>query len=397
MALTTRQVSTLKDGNHSDGDGLYLRVRNQGRARSWVFRWKQAGKVRELGLGSVDLRPLKEARELVLSLRKAIRDGHDPATILHPVEERRIPTFQELAQDTIEALRPGWRNAKHCDQWANTLRDYAYPVIGKLLPANITVDHILAILSPIWSTKTETATRLRQRIETVLDRAAVLGYRDRDRVNPASWKSNLEHLLPKAKKVAKRQHFAAVPYDDLPALMSKLREKRTAGALALRLIALTACRSGEIRGLQWSEIDLQAKTLTIPAERTKTGKPHTIPLSCEAVKILETAAALWGTDGIVFRGQRRGRQLWDVSVSKELHQHAPDATVHGLRSSFRDWAADRTHHSREVIEQCLSHAIGNVEGAYRRTDLLQKRRAVMDDWARFLGQKGKVIKLPAKR
>lgn len=392
MALTTRQVNTLPEGNHSDGNGLYLRVRYGGKSRAWVFRWKQAGKVRELGLGSTDIRTLKEARDLTLELRKAIRDGINPSTLLHPEPERQRLTFQEMAVDTIEALRPGWRNAKHASQWENTLRDYAYPVIGKLEPAEVTVDHVLKILSPLWSTKTETATRLRQRIEAVLDRAAVLGYRDRTLVNPATWKGHLEHLLPKARKVTKRQHFAAIPYTALPEVMSRLREMHTAGALALRMVALTACRSGEIRGLLWTEVDLPARTLTIPGSRSKTGKAHTVPLCREARDILQIAAEQWDTSGIVFPG-RKGQALSDVALSKLLHQPAPEATVHGLRSSFRDWAADQTPHSREVIEQCLAHAIGGVEGAYRRSDLLEKRRRVMEDWGRFLGVRGTVIPL----
>lgn len=396
MALTARQVDTAKDGSHSDGNGLYLRVRNNGVARSWVFRWKKAGKVRELGLGSAALRSLKEARALAQDLRKAIRDGVDPASLLHPeAGSESIPAFRDLAGQTIEALRPGWRNAKHAAQWEMTLREYAFPVLGDMLPADITVDHVIKVLSPLWATKTETATRLRQRIEAVLDRAAVLGFRDRDRVNPASWKGNLEHLLPKASKVTQRQHFAAVPYADAPAIMAALRQRDTLSALCLRLIALTACRSGEIRELQWGEVDMAAKTLTIPPERTKTRRAHTVPMPSEGMKILATLGQL-GRSGLVF-SSAKGLSLSDVAVSKELHRHAPGATVHGWRSTFRDWAGDKTHHSREIIEQCLAHAVGGVEGAYRRGDALEKRRAVMNDWAAYLGGSGGARVIPLLR
>ncbi len=382
MALTARAVTAARDGSHSDGNGLYLRVRNGGRTRFWVFRWSKGGRVRELGLGGADVVSLKDARQIVLDLRKAVRDGIDPATVLHPEEEKAIPTFRALAGDTIEALRPAWRNAKHAQQWENTLAEYAGPVLGDKLPGDITVEDVLRVLGPMWTTRTETATRLRQRIEAVLDRAAVLGYRDRALVNPASWKGNLEHLLPKARKVQNRRHFAAVPYPDLPEVMSRLRDRQTVSALCLRMIALTACRSGEIRGLLWEEIDMDARVLTIPGSRTKTDKPHTVPLAGEAIGILEHVAQA-RRDAVVFPGTK-GNALTDVAVSRELHLLVPDATVHGMRSSFRDWAADRTRHSREVVEQCLAHAIGGVEGAYRRTDLLEKRRAVMGDWGAFL-------------
>ena len=391
MAINARQVQTLGNGNHLDDRGLYLRVR--GVSRAWVFRWKQGGKVRELGLGATSVRSLAEARDIARSLRKAIAEGTDPAKVLHPEPERKPKNFEALALDTIEDLRPGWKNTKHVQQWANTLRDYAYPVLGKMEPADITVEDVMRVLSPIWTSKTETATRLRQRIEAVLDRAAVLGYRDRHHVNPASWKGNLDALLPKARKVTQRQHFDALPYGEAPALLAHLRPLRSAGALCLRLIALTACRSGEIRGLQWGEVDLNAKALTIPANRTKTQKAHTVPLSTEAMSVIHLAGEQWGTDGTVFPNNQ-GQPLSDVAITKAMRTFHHSATVHGLRSTFRDWAGDKTHHSREVIEQCLAHAIGGVEGAYRRGDALAKRKTVMEDWARYLGERSKVVQLP---
>ncbi len=390
MTLTARAVTTAKDGSFSDGNGLYLRVRNGGSTRFWVFRWKIAGKVRELGLGGVSVVSLAQARDMAIELKRAVKSGDDPALVLHPEAACKTPAFAELAQETIEALRPGWRNVKHAAQWEMTLREYAFPTLGKMLPGDIGVEHVLRVLKPLWTTKTETATRLRQRIEAVLDRAAVLGYRDRERVNPASWKGNLEHLLAKPRAVRERTHFAAVPYRELPGVTAKLRDRQTMSAFCVRMIALTACRSGEIRGLRWEEIDTDAKAMTIPGSRTKTKKAHTVPLSAEAMQILEHCGQA-GRDGVVFPG-RKGQPMTDVAASKELHLFAPGATVHGLRSSFRDWAADQTRHSREVVEQCLAHAIGSVEGSYRRTDLLEKRRAVMNDWASYLAG-AKIVRL----
>ena len=394
MALSARAVPSLSEGNHLDGAGLYLRVR--GASRAWVYRWKVNGKHKELGLGATAIKTLAEARALARELRKAIAEGRDPALVLHPEAEKPPRTFQEIALETVKTLRPSWRNAKHAQQWENTLKNYAYPVIGAKTVATITVDDVLKVLSPIWSTKTETATRLRQRIEVILDRAAALGERDRDRINPASWKGNLEHLLPNAKKMQKREHFAALPYTEAPALMAQLRQMHTIGAHCLRLIVLTACRSGEIRGLQRDEIDLNNKTLTIPESRTKTRKPHTVPLTDEALQIIECMTA-YSISGTVFPN-RKGQPLTDVGITKVMRKFSVEATVHGLRSTFRDWAGDKTHHSREVIEQCLAHALGGVEGAYRRSDALEKRRTVMDDWAHYLdGTTSNVIALPMRK
>lgn len=393
--LTARKVETAGPGSYPDGGNLYLRVRSTG-SRAWVFRYVTNGKAREIGMGSLDVLTLAEARDKAESMRKAVAAGSDPVHVIRLPEERKPRTFQELAHETIESLRPGWRNAKHAQQWANTLRDYAFPAFGAKPVADVTVDDVLRVLSPIWTTKTETATRLRQRIEAVLDRAAALGDRDRGRINPATWKGNLEHLLPQARKVQRRVHFAALPYSQLPGLMAALRKKQTVGALCLRVIVLTACRSNEIRSLQWDEIDMTAKTLTIPPSRTKTGKAHTVPMSAEVVEIIERMAAL-GTEGTVFPNNK-GRPLSDVAVTKALRQFHPTATVHGMRSCFRDWAGDKTHHSRETIEACLAHALGSVEAAYRRGDALEKRRKIMDDWAWYLCEPQKnVVRLPSAR
>lgn len=390
--LTARKVETAKAGTYADGGNLYLRVRPSG-SRSWVFRYVTNGKPREIGMGSLSL---AEARDKAADMRKEVAAGRDPLHVIRPPEEKKPRTFQVVALETIEALRPGWRNPKHAQQWANTLRDYVFPVFGEKSVADVTVDDVLKVLSPIWTTKTETANRVRQRIEAVLDRAAVLGDRDRDRVNPATWKGNLEHLLPKPKQVQKREHFEAVPYAELPAIMAALRQKQSISALCLRVIVLTACRSNEIRGLQWAEVDRTAKTLTIPASRTKTKKEHVVPMSAEVAEIIDHMATL-GTSGTVFPNSQ-GKPLSDVAVTKTLRQFHETATVHGMRSAFRDWAGDKTHHARETIEACLAHALGSVEGAYRRGDALEKRRRVMTDWARYLSdQTDNVVRLPVAR
>lgn len=384
--LTARKVETAQEGSYSDGDNLFLRVRASG-SRAWVFRYVQDGKPREIGMGSLSL---ADARDKAEDMRKAVRNGTDPLHVIRPPEEVAKRTFKAVALETIEALRPGWKNAKHCQQWENTLRDYAYPVLGDMPVDSVTVTDVLKVLSPIWYTKTETATRLRQRIEAVLYRASAKG--ERDRFNPASWKGNLQHLLPPPRKVQEREHFAAVEYLELPAVMAVIRKQTSMSALCLRVIVLTACRSGEIRGMQWEEVNLENKVLTIPASRTKTQKEHVVPLADEVVEILSSLSEL-STSGSVFTA-RAGKPLSDVAISKALHLAAPGTTVHGMRSAFRDWAGDKTHHQREVIEQCLAHAVGGVEGAYRRGDALEKRRKVMNDWAAYLaGQRSNVVSL----
>ncbi|MBU2788926.1 integrase arm-type DNA-binding domain-containing protein [Acidithiobacillus sp. VAN18-1] len=388
--LTAKQIEHAKTGTHSDGGGLYLRVRASG-SKSWVFRAKVGGTVREYGLGSASTTSAKDARDKAAHARQAIADGLDPDAVLNPKPEKPSLTFEQVARDTIEAKAPEWRNFKHRQQWENTLLQYVFPIIGSKPVAQITVEDVLRVLKPLWIEKTETATRLRQRIEAVLDRAAVLGLRDRDRVNPASWRGNLEHLLPKPRKVAKREHFEAIPHSDLPRVMAGLRGEDTVTAACARFIALCACRSGEARGAQWSEVDLVGRVWTIPASRTKTGKPHTVPLAAEAMDILRGLAVL-GSTGLIFPPSRTTKNpISDVAVTKALRRYSEAGTIHGLRSSFRDWAAEQTHFPRETVEACLAHAIGSVEAAYRRTDLLERRREVMDAWARYLDEKKSVI------
>lgn len=394
--LSARRVATLGEGLHADGGNLYLRVRSTG-ARSWVFRFKDpaSGRVREIGLGPLRERSLNAARKLAEDMRRALAEGKDPAALVRPAcDEGEGPrTFADCARELIEAKRPGWRNPKHAQQWANTLRDYAFPVIGHKAPADVTLADIKAILLPLWATKTETATRLRQRIEAVLDYAAVHGLCDNAR-NPARWRGVLDKVLPPPRKVTAREHHAAAPYQDVPRIMAALSAMEHTSALALRFIILTACRSGEARGARWQEIDLDAKTWTIPAARMKAARPHRVPLSEPALAILHSVAAL-RRDGVdlVFPGARDGL-LSDVAVAKTLRAIAPGVTVHGFRSSFRTWCEEQTSYPRSVTEAALAHVNADkVEAAYQRSDLFERRRELMAAWGDYCTGRGRVVRL----
>lgn len=376
--LTAREVDTLGAGFHSDGGNLYLRVKDTG-ARSWVFRYKIESKPVELGIGSRSERTLKDARKLAGEMRTALANGTSPAELLNRRDPKAMK-FEDYAKELIESKRPSWRNAKHAGQWVTTLECYAYPVIGKKLSADVTLADIKVILTPIWITKTETASRLRQRIEAVLDYAAV-HEKAHDRYNPARWKGNLDKVLPAASKVSERVHHAAATHAAVPSIMAKLREKDFVTAYCLRFTILTAARSGEARGAMWSEIDMTAKTWTIPARRMKANKPHSVPLSDEAIQVLNKMQEWRMNDSErVFSGARDGL-LSDVALNKTLHSVAPDVTVHGFRSSFRDWGAETTAYPSAVLEAALAHVNQNqVEAAYQRSDLFAKRRELMQAW-----------------
>jgi integrase len=391
--LSARKVETLGPGFHSDGGNLFLRVRGSN-SRAWVFRFKTVGKVREIGLGPTHTRSLSEARAIAALMRKAVAAGADPALVIRK-EEPQAPgkTFEECAQEMIEAKRAGWKNAKHAQQWANTLRDYAYPSIGSKLPADVTLADVKAILLPIWATKTETAQRVRGRIEAVLDYAAVHDLCDGTR-NPARWKGTLDKVLPSPRKVATREHHAAAPYADVPSIMAALAGIVHVSALCLRFLILTAARSGEARGAGWGEIDLDAATWTIPANRMKAGSPHRVPLSAPALEIIKTMMALRrpGVDR-VFPGGLDGL-LSDVAVNKTLHSIAPGVTAHGFRASFRTWCEEQTSYPRSVTEAALAHVNADrVEAAYQRSDLFDRRRELMQAWADFCTGQGRVIHL----
>lgn len=380
--LTVRQVDTLDEGFHSDGGNLYLRVK--GGSRAWVYRYKDKGRVNELGLGAVSVRKLKDARTLAEAMRKAHADRRDPRELLREPVEPISMTFEQCAYDLIQAKRPGWKNAKHAQQWVNTLRDYAFPVIGSKAPAEVSITDVKIILLPIWSTKTETATRLRQRIEAVLDYAAVHDLCDSAR-NPARWKGVLNKVLPEPGKVSSREHHPAAPYADVPRIMSALQKKTHVSAFCLRFTILTAARSGEARGATWEEIDLASRVWTIPAQRMKAARPHRVPLSDAAMNILLEMQAWMSTSASkVFPGARGGL-LSDVAINKTLHTTSPDVTVHGFRSSFRDWGAEQTNFPAAVLEMALAHTNRNkVEAAYQRSDLFERRQDLMRMWAQFV-------------
>ncbi|MBU2755433.1 integrase arm-type DNA-binding domain-containing protein [Acidithiobacillus sp. CV18-2] len=389
-SLTARQAQTLGPGTHADGGNLFLRVRPTG-SRAWVFRYKVDGKAREIGLGALDTRSLAEARKVAADMRKAIADGQDPAHVIRPPEEQPKPTFTELAAAHIEAMRPQWRNAKHAWQWGRSLEMYVYPTIGDMTPDAITTDHILRVLSPIWTTKPETAQRVRQRIEAIMARAVTLGYRPRSEGNPALWKNHLDTLLPAPKKVQKVVHHPAIPHHELSALMSQLRGLESVASYCLQFITLTACRSGEARGATWSEFDLAARTWTIPGERMKAGRSHVVPLSPPAIAILEVMRAA-GTRHVFASPYKPRQPLTDIGLIHMLHRIRPDISVHGMRSAFRDWCSEKTSFANEVVELSLAHVNRDkTEAAYFRSDLLEKRRELMAAWARYLDEKKSVV------
>ena len=376
--------SIAEPGFHGDGGGLYLSI--VGKSRTWMFRYKRAGKGHWMGLGPDSLVSLADARDAAIDGRRLLRQGVDP------IEARRAAkaatsastkSFEAAADEYISAHKAGWKNEKHGKQWRATLEAYAFPLFGNKPVDSITVDHVLEALTPIWATKPETASRVRGRIENALDYAKSRGWRAGD--NPARWKGHIDHLLPARAKMARVVHHAALSWADLPAVMGKLADAGGTGALCLRFTVLTAARSGEARGARWSEIDLARKIWTVPPNRMKAAAEHRVPLSDAAVAILKAVAPLQtADDGLVFHGGRKDKPLSDVAVSKALAAVSDGVTVHGMRSSFRDWAAERTSYPREVAEAALAHANRDkVEAAYRRSDLFEQRARLMRDWATF--------------
>jgi integrase len=385
--LTALQVKKMTTpGHHGDGGGLYLRV-GDGR-KSWMFRYKIAGKTTWLGLGPESDYTLAEAREAARQCRRQLREGTDPLEARRAAKAAALEaeglTFQTMAEKYIKAHEAEWKNEKHAAQWTATLKAYVYPAMGNKPVHSIGVADVLEALEPIWTEKPETASRVRGRIEAVLDYAAARKLRSNE--NPARWRGHLDHLLPARAKVARVEHHAALPWADLPALYAKLTESTGMAAMCLRFLILNANRSGEARGATWAEIDMDKKLWTIPAERMKAGREHRIPLSAPAVAILEEIALLGTEPGkLVFPGRVKGKPLSDVALNKALATAGGGAfTVHGFRSSFRDWCAERTACPREVAEAALAHTLKDkTEGAYARTDHLEKRRRLMDDWAAY--------------
>jgi integrase len=383
-------VSRLKvPGRYAVGEvaGLHLQVEVSG-ARYWVLRIMSGGKRRDMGLGGFPDVPLALAREKAREARELVDKGIDPVAARQAsksrlsVENAAAKTFKQAATAYIDAHEAGWKNAKHEQQWRNTLEKYAYPVMGGTLVRDVDMAQVLKVLEPIWREKTETASRLRGRIEKVLDWAKGRGYRKGD--NPAAWKGNLDAQLPNPDKVAKVEHHAALAVSEVGGFMVRLRAGEGIGARALEFTILTAVRSGETRGATWAEIDLTAKVWTVPAERMKAGKEHRVPLSDAAVKVLK-ALPRGKPHEIVFMAPKGG-QLSDMTLSAVLRRMKVPAVPHGFRSTFRDWASERTNYPNEVCEMALAHTIGDkVEAAYRRGDLFEKRARLMADWAKFCG------------
>lgn len=386
--LTPRQVQTASPGKHEDGGGLRLVVSKAG-AKKWVLRFTIDGKRREMGLGSYPDVGLGEARDNARTYRKQARKGIDPIEARF-LEELQIPTFTACAASYIRAHRRSWKNAKHARQWVSTLKRYARRDIGAKTVDAITTEDILKILSPIWTTKTETAKRLQGRMENILDFAAARKYRDP--LNPARWRGHLDKLLPKPSRVKKVVHHPAMPYADVPAFMAELTENGSLSALALKFLILTATRTSEVLKAQWDEIDLEAAVWIIPAERMKARREHRVPLSEAAMNTLKALPRITGNPPYLFPGSRRGRPLSNMSMLQLMrgmgygvHGHRGDYVPHGFRSSFRDWSGEVSSFPRDVAEMALAHIIENkVEAAYRRGDLFAKRIKMMQAWADYL-------------
>lgn len=406
-ALKAIEVSRLTDpGFHPVGTvpGLALRVTAAG-ARSWVLRATVGNKRRDMGLGAYPAVSLAQAHEKARDAREAIEQGQDPIldrerarSALRAAQAAAL-TFEQCATAYIDASRTGWKNAKHAQQWTNTLTQWAYPTLGRLLVRDIGLTHVMAVLEQpadpkkpagpnFWNGKTETASRVRGRIEQVLDWAAVRNMRDKD--NPARWRGHLDKLLPAPEKIKKTEHHPAVPVAEAGAFMVKLRQAEGIAARALEFTILTAVRSGETRGATWTEIDMDTRTWTIPAARMKAKRDHRVPLADAALAVLKATPRLDGTD-LVFPSPtstpERARALSDMALIAVMRRLDTAAVPHGFRSTFRDWVGERTAYPGDIAEMALAHIIKNkAEAAYRRGDLFEKRRQMMAEWAAFLAR-----------
>jgi integrase len=388
---------------YHDGGELYLQV-SVGWAKSWIYRFMLEGRPREMGLGPLHAIPLAEARRRAAECGGIRHAGIDPIEARgaqreeKKLEAAKAMTFDACAAAYIDAHKTGWQNGKHRDQRRNTLNSYAGPVFGSLSVQAVDVGLVMKAIEPIWSTKPETAGRVRGRVEAVLDWATARGYRQGE--NPARWKGHLENLLPKKSKVRRVEHHAALPYAELAEFMVELRQHDGIAARALEFAILTAARTGEVLGARWAEIDFKARLWTIPGSRMKAGKEHRVPLSDAAMAVLEGMEATREGD-FVFPGGRAGRPLSNMAFLMLLRRIGRgDLTAHGFRSTFSDWCTECTNFPAEVREMALAHAVGDkVEAAYRRGDLFEKRRQVMDAWASFAtaAPSGNVVAIAAAR
>lgn len=388
-ALTAKKVLNLsKRGRYADGNGLYLVVDHK-TAKYWILRTVVRGTRTDIGLGSTRLVSLSEARELAVQFRKVARAGGDPIAERKRVAD--IPKFENFATETYEQIKSQWKNEKHRMQWINTLRKYAFPLIGDRTVDSMTTADMLKVLEPIWTEKPETARRIKQRLATVMDRAKAKGYFEGE--NPA-----VGVALGLAKHSDKPNHHRALPFDDVAAFIQDMHSLNLdeGTRLGFEFLILTATRTGEALGATWSEIDLDTNIWTIPGERMKAGKTHKIPMSERCIAIIRKAQALTGGSGHIFQNTMTGKKLSNMAFLMAIRRMKVDAVPHGFRSSFRDWAAETTGFPHEVVEMALAHTIKNkAEAAYRRGDLLEKRRQLMEAWASYVGtvSTGKVIRL----
>lgn len=403
--LTAVEVSRLKEpGLYFVGTvaGLAMRVTDGG-ARSWVLRIVVGNRRRDMGLGAYPAVTLADAHRKAREARESIRGGIDPIAAQQALRSALRAaaagalTFRQAAEGYMRAHRAGWKNAKHAAQWTATLERYVYPVFGDVLVREIEKSHVMAVLEPLWLKRNETASRLRGRIELVLSYAMQAGYRP-EGLNPARWRGGLDQLLAKPSKVQKVEHHAALPIAEVGSFMARLRQQEGMGALAVQFVVLTACRSGEARGASWDEVDLEAAVWSVPASRMKGGRPHRVPLSLSAVELLRSLPRF--TDTNLIFPSARGSQLSDMTLTAVLRRMAVPATVHGFRSTFRDWATDWAGQPRELAEAALAHVVGDeTERAYARGDMFDRRRHLMMAWAEFLDREerpAKVIGMPLR-
>ena len=385
--LTALEVARLKQpGRYSDGHGLWLQVSQTG-TKAWLFRYMRDGRARQMGLGPLYSVSLAEARIRARQARQLLLDSYDPIDLKRDartavrLERAKAVTFHQCADDYLDAHAGAWRNAKHRKQWQATLDAYAHPLIGTLPVASIDTALTLKILRPIWKDKPETASRLRGRIERILAWATVHGFRRGD--NPARWRGHLDALLPAKSKVRPVRHHPALPFVELPAFMTELRKRDSVSARALEFTVLTAARTSEATGATWEEIDLKAKVWTVPAKRMKSARPHRVPLTERTLEILNDLPR--DNSGFLFIGAKVGSPISNMAMLELLRGMRGDRlTVHGFRSTFSDWARERTAYPRDVVEMALAHAIKDKsEAAYRRGDALEKRGRLMADWARY--------------
>jgi integrase len=410
--LSSAKVRHAKAGMHADGGGLYLQVtagKEEGQLnKSWLFRFALNGKERQMGLGSLNTISLSEAREEAERCRKLLKEGKDPIEAREAdraaqrTAEAKSVTFEWCAIEYMKAHEAGWRNAKHRQQWNNTLATYVYPIIGKLPVDAIDTGLIMQILGPIWAVKNETASRLRGRIEVILDWARVNGHRSGD--NPARWRGHLDHLLPARRKVRKGEHHPALPHAQIPDFVRELRAQEGIAAKALEFTILTAARSAETRGLPWDgELDIASKVWTVPLHRMKGEREHRVPLTAPALAVIEYMRSVRQND-YVFPGEKADDPLSDMALTLVIRrmnearkkagllpwvdpkQDNREVVPHGFRSTFRDWVAEKTNFQSEIAEAALAHVKGDkVEGAYQRGTMFEKRRRLMEAWARYCG------------